>query len=307
MCKELSVAAVLFWIRNRIVHIIPENSWLFRRLSILGMRMNAKKNFKKRDVMKIDIPIVEHCNLRCKGCTAFSPIAEEEFMDYGQYCKDMDRLAELTNHKLESVIYTGGEPLLHPGFNDFIRYARKLFPETDINFMTNGVLIPLQKEEFWQTCHECGVTVRISKYPIKLDDKKINEIEEKYHVTFEWVGGKDVPDKKMWKYPIDTEGRVSLKNSFQMCSQINICIRMKNGRIYPCNTAACIEHFNKFFGKNIELVPGKDYLELDKAKDIEEVFDFLITPPPICKYCNRAEVTFGHEWDVSKRDISEWT
>lgn len=112
--------------------------------------------------------------------------------------------------------------------------------------------------------------------------------------------------KKLWKYPIDLNGNVSLKNSFNICSQINFCIRMKNGKIYPCNTTACIEHFNKYFGKNLELIPGKDYLELDRVKDIQEVFQFLITPPPFCRYCNRAGVTFGHEWEVSKKKMSEW-
>lgn len=119
-------------------------------------------------------------------------------------------------------------------------------------------------------------------------------------------GGKDIPVKKMWKYPISLRGDVSLRNSFKLCSQINSCIRMKNGKIYPCNTTACIEHFNKYFNKNLELIPGKDYLELEKVKDIQEIFEFLITPPPFCRYCNRAGVTFGYDWAVSRKDMSEW-
>lgn len=110
----------------------------------------------------------------------------------------------------------------------------------------------------------------------------------------------------MWKYPIDLNGNVSLKNSFKMCNQINSCIRMKNGKIYPCNTTACIEHFNRYFDQNLELVPGKDYLELEKVEDIQEIFEFLITPPSFCRYCNRAGVTFGYDWEVSKKSISEW-
>jgi len=279
MSKKITINTVLFGIRNKIVHFIPESSWLFRCLSIWGMRLNSVKNRKKRDVMKIDIPIVEHCNLRCKGCTAFSPIAEEEFMDYEQYCKDMSRLAELTNHNLSEIVYTGGEPLLHPRFSDFIQFARRLYPKAEISFMTNGVLIPVQTEFFWKICHDCGVKVRVSRYPIKLDNEKIYQIEKKYQVVFDWVGGKDVPIKKMWKYPIDVEGKTSLRNSFKMCSQVNSCIRMKQGRIYPCNTTACIEHFNKYFHKNLKLIPGKDYLELEKVKNIQEIFTFLITPP----------------------------
>lgn len=304
--KEVYVNQFLFFVRKKIVLLLPEDSRLFRHISVLGMRIRALKKKKQRDIMKIDIPVVEHCNLCCKGCTAFSPIAEEEFLNYEQYCMDMRKLAELTNHNLSQIVYTGGEPLLHPRFNDMLRFAYRLYPETDISFMTNGVLIPSQSDEFWKTCSECAVRVRISRYPIKLNDKKINEIKEKWGIHFEWVGGKDIPVKKMWKYPIDLTGKVSLRNSFKICSQINFCIRMKNGKIYPCNTTACIEHFNKYFSKNLKLIPGKDFLELEKVKNIQEVFEFLITPPPFFRYCNRAGVTFGHEWETSKKCMSEW-
>lgn len=298
---------MLFSIRKKIVCLIPERSQAFRYLSIWGMRLRAVKMRKKLDVMKIDIPVVEHCNLKCKGCTAFSPLAEEEFLDYETYCKDMTKLAELTEHNLFQITYTGGEPLLHPRFGDMLRFARKLYPKAEIDFMTNGVLIPVQKDEFWTTCSACSIKVRISRYPIKLNNKRINEIEEKWRINFEWVGGKDMPVKKMWKYPLDLNGGVSMWNSFKLCSQINNCIRMKNGRIYPCNTTACIEHFNKYFGTDLKLMPGRDYLELDQVKDIQEVFEFLVAPPPFCKYCNRAGVTFGYDWEVSRKHISEWT
>lgn len=297
---------ILFFIRKKIVLIIPESSNLFRCLSVLGMRLRSVKRHKKRDVMKIDIPVVEHCNLCCKGCTAFSPLAQEEFLSYEGYCRDMHKLAELTEHNLSEIMYTGEEPLLHPRFGEMLILARKLYPKAEISFMTNGVLIPAQKDEFWKICSDYDINVRISRYPIKLNDQKIKEIQEKWSVDFDWVGGKDIPVKKMWKYPIDLKGGVSLRNSFKICSQINVCVRMKNGKLYPCNTTACIEHFNRYFGKNLKLIPGKDYLELEKVRDIQEVFEFLITPPPFCKYCNRAGVTFGHDWEVSKKDISEW-
>lgn len=304
--KEKHVNSFLFFARKKIVLLIPEDSELFRILSILGMRINSFRKNKKRNVMKIDIPVVEHCNLRCKGCTAFSPLAEEEYLDYGQYCKDMSRLAELTKHNLSEITYTGGEVLLHPKLGEMFQYARKLFPKAKIYFMTNGILIPAQTDAFWKICVDCDIKVRISRYPIKLDNEKIEKIKNKWGVDFDWAGGKDIPVKKMWKYPIDVQGNVSLRNSFNICSQINFCIRMKNGKIYPCNTTACIEHFNKYFGQNLKLVPDKDYIELSKVRNIDEIFEFLITPPPFCKYCNRAGVTFGYEWGVSKKDITEW-
>ena len=187
--KDVYVNRILFFIRKKIVLLIPEDSTLFRYLSILGMRLNSVKKHKKREIMKLDIPVVEHCNLCCKGCTAFSPLAEEEFLDYEQYCVDMHKMAELTNHCFSHITYTGGEPLLHPQFGEMLKFAYDLCPTAEISFMTNGVLIPQQRDEFWKTCSDCGVKVRISKYPIKLDHKKIAEIEKRWGVIFEWGGG----------------------------------------------------------------------------------------------------------------------
>ncbi len=82
-------------------------------------------------------------------------------------------------------------------------FARKLYPKAEISFMTNGVLIPVQKDEFWKICSDYNINVRISKYPIRLNNQKIEEIRKTWRVDFDWVGGKDIPVKKMWKYPID--------------------------------------------------------------------------------------------------------
>jgi hypothetical protein len=80
---------------------------------------------------------------------------------------------------------------------------------------------------------------------------------------------------------------------------------MKNGKIYPCNTIQCIEHFNTYFNKNLE-VTEKDYIEIDKVKNIDEIYDFLITPKPFCRYCNRKGIVLGILWGVSQKEITEW-
>lgn len=45
--KEVYVNSVLFFIRKKIVLLVPQNSQLFRKLSILGMRLNSLKKQKK--------------------------------------------------------------------------------------------------------------------------------------------------------------------------------------------------------------------------------------------------------------------
>jgi MoaA/NifB/PqqE/SkfB family radical SAM enzyme len=301
----INVNNLLRIIRNNIVKIIPESSPLFKWLSLIGLKINARKNHALMTSMKMGVYATQHCNLNCKCCTAYSPIAKEEFLDIDSYKNDMAKLAELTSNKMENFYITGGEPLLHPRIMEIFRIARELFPETDIYFMTNGLLLQKMPEAFWENCGQNKITINLSRYPIHLDIEKIKEKAKTHNITFDYVGGSDVPVKSMWKYPLDVEGKQPLSRSFNICTQINRCITMKDGKIYPCNTIAGIEHFNKYFNKKLEVTEG-DVLELDKVKSINEIYEFLHTPKPFCKYCNRMGVVFGIKYGQSKKEIMEW-
>ena len=292
-------------IRDNIVKIIPENSWLFKQMAIVGFKITAMQKHRRRTSMKIDIPAVEHCNLSCKCCTAFGPLAQEYFLDVETYEKDMKRLAKLTSNNLESVCFTGGEPLLHPRLTKMFDIARLYFKDTEISFMTNGILLPKMPAEFWENCKKNNVCISLSRYPIRLDIDGIKETAKSYSVRFDYVGGSNTPIKEMWKYPIDLHGKQKLKNSFYICNQVNSCLRMKNGIIYPCNTIACIDHFNGYFNTKLA-VTEKDYININDVKSIDEVYDFLIAPKAFCKYCNRKGVVFGIKYGVSKKEITEW-
>ena len=56
--------------------------------------------------------------------------------------------------RIEQIYLLGGEPLLHPQVSEFIREARKHFPETRIYVVTNGSLVMRQDDEFWRAMAE---------------------------------------------------------------------------------------------------------------------------------------------------------
>ena len=293
------------FVRNTIVKIIPEDSQLFKWITLVGLRINAKNQHKPLKSLVMGVYATQHCNLNCKCCTAFSPIAKEGFLNIGTYKNDMKKLSELTESKLSSFYVTGGEPLLHPQILEIFNIAREFFPETTISFMTNGLLLLKMPETFWENCQKNGVIINPSKYPINLDIPKIKEKAKAYNIKFEYVGGNDVPVKSMWKYPLDIDGKQPLKTSYNICSQVNRCITMKDGIIYPCNTIAGIEHFNKYFNTNLE-VTSCDILKLHEVENINEIYDFLYTPKPFCKYCKRKDLVLGIKYGASKKEITEW-
>jgi len=306
MKNKINPFDLLRFIRNNVVRIIPEDSFLFKRMTLIGLRINAKKQHKPLKSLVMGVFATQHCNLNCKCCTTFSPIAKEGFLNIETFKKDMKKLAKLTENKLSSFYVTGGEPLLHPQILEIFNIAREFFPETIISFMTNGLLLLRMPENFWRDCQKNDVAIYLSKYPIHLNILKIKEKTKAYNIKFDYVGGNDVPVKLMWKYPLDLDGKQPLKTSYSICTQINQCITMKDGIIYPCNTIARIEHFNKHFNTNL-MVTSRDILKLHEVDDINELYEFLSTPKLFCRYCNRNGLVLGIKHGASKKEITEWT
>jgi sulfatase maturation enzyme AslB (radical SAM superfamily) len=266
------------------------------------MRLLAPIKLKRRKLLRFDIQLTDHCNLNCKYCSTLSPIAEERFLDLAVFEKDLARLSSITGGELEDILLAGGESLLHRELPAIFTIARKYFKHCDITLLTNGILLLSQNDIFWKECNKNNIGVTITRYPIKLDIDSIKEKAQKHGVRFDTLckGTRTFILK-----PLDITGRQNQNESFKLCYLSNRCIILLNGRIFPCATIANAHHFNKYFNLNLP-VSEKDSIDIYKAKNKEEIFDFLCNSVPFCRYCNIKNTTFGLEWGVSEKSISEW-
>ena len=124
---------------------------------------------KIMDKLHFEVHLVEHCNLNCKGCAHFAPLAKEEYLDIVKYRHDILRLAELTNNDMAYIKLLGGEPLLHPKIEEIFDLTRSVFKNTPIILITNGINLPDMREKFWDSCRKNRIIVEITKYPIDID------------------------------------------------------------------------------------------------------------------------------------------
>ena len=87
---------------------------------------------------KLDIQVCDHCNLRCAGCLHFAPLAEERFLDLGEYERDLESLADIEgiNGYFGTIALMGGEPLLHPRIADVVRTTRAILPGERLSLCT---------------------------------------------------------------------------------------------------------------------------------------------------------------------------
>ena len=109
------------------------------------------------------------CNLKCKHCyIERNPYKNEE--DFIQLDKIKQTLIAIKNKAPKSIYLTGGEPLLHPDFNQILRMCLKI---TNVTVMSNGTMINDKKARFLRKIDDESQFETI--YRISLDS--INELE----------------------------------------------------------------------------------------------------------------------------------
>jgi hypothetical protein len=274
----------------------------YTRLFLL--KANAKRRLTKRSLLRFDIHLTDHCNLQCKSCLHFSPLAPPVFQDTAILERDLRRLAELTGGRVADICVLGGEPLLHPDITGCLAAARKYFPADRIYIVTNGLLLLKQNDEFWQSCAENTIGIEVSLYPIHLDLEKIKETAERYGIKTGFRGNLSTQRRTWLRQTLDLEGKQNIEKSHKLCELANFCIQLIDGKLYQCETAAFVKYFNRYFNKSLE-VTEKDYMDIYQAESLDEILEFLYKPMPFCRYGKTKDVEFA-AWEHSKKELDEW-
>ncbi len=225
-------------LREQLMHLgIPEEHILLDMpeeiLEATGNEL-AARNLRPQpvDTFHFEVNIVRHCNLKCKGCNHFSPLAEQKYEDPREYDRHFARLAELFQGNVRQVLLLGGEPLLHPEIAEFMRLARKHFPNTELSVMTNGLLLQQKGTLFMDQCREYDTTVTVTRYPIALDYAKLESFVTDHGVRFSMVGGTENDGRTLWYEPKDVNGSKDGVVEFKQCLQANRCYTLEGSRLY---------------------------------------------------------------------------
>lgn len=255
---------------------------------------------KKPSLFHLDVHVTDHCNLNCRGCDHYSSISDPHFADINQTARELERLAELFED-IQRIYLLGGEPLLHPQVDDFVRETRRIFPSAKLCVMTNGLLVTRMPGSFWDTLREQSAVLLCDNYPIRIDHDEIDELGRSHGVTVEWVK----PIEEFFKIPIDVSAGSNPKRSFDMCRGLANCAIVRDGRLYPCAHIAFADIPIKRFGVE-GIVPGEgDSLAIFDDVTGEQALDFLTHAVPWCAHCDFGSFKMS-EWGRSKGEADEW-
>lgn len=296
-------------ISNNIKRLVPYKLVLLRRELLPLLAKWTRKNMKRKNFIPIlHFHLVDHCNLNCRGCDNFSPLAPETYTELSVFEADCSRMSQLMGHKnrIKEIQLLGGEPLLHPQVKEFMNIARKYFPLTPINIVSNGLLLQKQDKDFWECCRRNNVHIVVTKYPVRFDYNHVAEYAKSQGATFSFYGNTEIVEKTMICIPLDVTGRQDGKDSFLRCSRANRCISLDHGRIYTCSLIPYVKYFNKKFGTNLEATSA-DYLNLHDIESFEEILEFVCKPVPFCRYCDIKNTVRNITFGISRCEREEWT
>jgi organic radical activating enzyme len=247
----------------------------------------------------LEIHLADHCNLNCKGCSHFSPLAQKQFTDIKSYKKDMGQL-HLLFASIHKLVLLGGEPLLNSQINEFLNITRSFFSKSKIIIVTNGSLLPKMPEEFWKTCKACSVDIDISIYPpLKSKESYLIELvkEKNLRVSVHLVDS--------FQAFYNPKGDTFVKQAFKTCQKRMSTPMLKEGKIYICPKPATINYFNQKFGLKL---PDSGFVDIySSILNGWKIKEFLNKPSSICSFCTLGwDVVPTFPWENSKLELTDW-
>lgn len=253
-------------------------------------------------LLRFEVQVAEHCNLNCRDCLHFSPLAEKEFLDVKEYQRDCAQLSKLFDAEAERIYLVGGEPLLHPDLIEIMRITREAFAYGQIGIITNGILLPSLDERFWEACKEYRIEILPTKYPISLDYSGIEE-QIKHRGVLCHPFSEAMPH--MLRTPLSLKGDQPVEENFYNCNHSNNCLTLRHGKLYTCEIAAHAHHLKKYFNLNMSL-SERNGVDIYTVRSGEELMRKLTKPIPFCRYCRLDNRDFWENWSVSQKDPYEW-
>jgi hypothetical protein len=253
--------------------------------------------FRKPELAYMELHVTDHCNLNCKGCGHFCPVATPQNAELSQYRSDLHRLRQLFRN-IRMIRLMGGEPLLHPDPGAFVIATRAAFPRTRLRVVTNGILLPQASQDFWDACRNTDTGIDLTVYPPlrhqvaalqALCDAKGVHLYARHIIS-------------NFHAHANLQGDSNEQMAFDLCRRQFFCPFLQAGRLYPCAVPALVRYFNTRFNYQIPADPGIDI----HAPTVtgRAILRRLNRPIETCRWCSYDFVPFP--WATSKRVPEEW-
>ena len=247
----------------------------------------------------LEIHAADHCNLNCYGCSHYSSISEERYLDLQNLEINLKHLQKVSKY-FKEVRIMGGEPLLHPEIIRIMETVRGTFKHNQISLLSNGILLKRMNEEFWAACKKNNIELKITIYPNVNVDSILQILDDK-EVKYSFYA-----DRKGTHWEALLLNEKKSKNAlinYYRCGGYQECWQLYDNKIIGCSTSAYAFNLNRKFGSNFQL-DKKDYLPVDESLSRRKLLWFSFRVKKFCKYCVFPRKTTN--WQKTGYSASEW-
>lgn len=252
-----------------------------------------------KTIPRLEINLIDACNLKCKGCSHFSSIfMQDSVYPLEEYKKDLRQLNEVGT--LGRIRLLGGEPFLLQNLDAYLSATRAVFKNTDIEVVTNGLLIPKANKEVMSALKEYNIIIAISPYEptLKLKEQIASTLKS-CDVSWYFVG----EEISYFTRNLTLQNNHDAKKSSQACLSSG-CLFLRRGRLYKCPVEALVNDFYKYYGLMYRYEGGTDiYQNVDNL--YQQIVAYALEPSKMCQYC--AETPENIKWSVaSNPSLQDW-
>lgn len=241
----------------------------------------------KAVITKLEFHVCDQCNLNCAGCTHFAPIYKDSFASLEDFAADMERLSK--DFFILRLRLMGGEPFLNHALPDFIETARRHFPHSHLEIVTNGLLLPKMNAACLESIRKNEAFVQISLYPPTFAMRnEISRTLESYGIEYSFGSGlvqanEEGIIREFHQCFTGVKGSTGREAATRCLG--SSCHYLRHGKISKCALPLLAHDVNAYFGKNLE-VSQEDYVDIyDDSTGPWEKVRKLRQAIPFCDYC----------------------
>lgn len=249
----------------------------------------------------VEFHVVDRCNLNCNGCSHFAPMVQNDYDHFDSFSKDIKRLRELVEH-IDTIRLLGGEPFLDKDITRYILLARQLYPRSNIEIATNGLLVPHLSKNVLEAISENGIVIDVTRYP------PTDEIVDLIHHVLEknGISYRIQPLVKVFRRRFCPEGKADIAKTFKNCKIGRLYPFLYEGKLYLCSGPALVKHLNNYFNMSIEIT-GHGYDIHSEDASAQGIYEFLSHGNGACAYCGKiCEEPWSRCVDVNNIDLMHW-
>ena len=258
---------------------------------------------ERTELETMEIHVAEHCNLNCKNCSMFCGLVETcDFPCYQEFEEGIKQLKNFFPH-IKKFRIIGGEPLLNPELDKYIRLIRNVYPYTDIRLISNGILVTKMSDQLIQTIIDNDVTFIVTQYiSLKHSIDEINRFLSKTGIRY-IVTEAVLEFQKIYNALGDSD----IDENFYRCHWKGSCATMYGTKIATCYVPFVIHYLSDKFNLAIEETGKIDLME--EGLTAQEIIKRMHTPFDMCRYC--APKGNWTEWerlpDKNNTTIQDWS